>query len=458
MSHARDGASRPDDKSPAAAVLIAYALPALPLATLTLPVYIYVPTYYSETLGLPLAAVGYVLLMIRLADAVTDPVIGYLGDRASLSGRRRKTWFAASLPLTTLSLIMLLVPPENAGLGYLALWGLLLSFGWTMALIPYAAWGAELAQGYHARARVVAVREACVVAGTLIATALPAILPMMGLVGDDKTLSALAFIAAPSLILFGLWMLVRVPEPVDRSDPVRPGLRQTLAEMRANKPFLRLLSAFLLNGSANALPATLFLFFVQYRLEADDFTGPLLFAYFLSGVLAIPLWLRLAKGFGKHRTWCGAMIFACMIFACVPLLGPGDVWPFLAISIATGMALGADLVLPNAVQADVIDVDLVSSGQQRSGAYFAAWGLVTKLALALGVGIAFPVLSLTGFDPGAGIVTEIGLWTLTLFYSVVPVALKIGAIALMWGFPIDEAHHADLQRRIAGRRLETDRS
>lgn len=451
MKDAREGVSRPDDISPAAAVLVAYALPALPLATLTLPVYIYVPTYYSETLGLPLAAVGYVLLMIRLADAVTDPVIGYLGDRASLGNRRRKTWFAASLPLTALALIMLLIPPDDAGLGYLALWGLLLSFGWTMALIPYAAWGAELAHGYHARARVVAVREACVVAGTLIATALPAILPVMDLTGDDTTLAALAFIAAPCLILFGIWALIRVPEPVDRSDPARPGLRQTLLEMRANRPFLRLLSAFLLNGSANALPATLFLFFVQYRLEADDFTGPLLFAYFLSGVLAIPLWLRLTKSIGKHRTWCGAMIFACIVFACVPLLGPGDVWPFLVISIATGMALGADLVLPNAVQADVIDVDLAASGQQRTGAYFAAWGLVTKLALALGVGVAFPILSLAGFEPGAGQVTETGIWTLTLLYSAVPVVLKIGAIALMWGFPIDEAQHTELQRRISER-------
>ena len=455
MNPATEGTQRQDGKSPSIAVLIAYALPALPLATLTLPVYIYVPTYYSETLGLPLAAVGYVLLMIRLADAVTDPVIGYLGDRVSIANRRRKTWFAASLPLTALALVMLLMPPENAGLGYLALWGLLLSFGWTMALIPYAAWGAELAQGYHVRSRVVAVREACVVGGTLIATALPAILPMMGVTGDGTILAALAFVAAPALIVFGLWALIRVPEPIDRSERDRPGLWQTLAEMRANRPFVRLISAFLLNGSANALPATLFLFFVQYRLEAEDFTGPLLFAYFLSGVLAIPVWLWLSKRLGKHRTWCGAMIFACIVFACVPLLGPGDVWLFLAISIATGMALGADLVLPNAVQADVIDVDLAASGQQRSGAYFAAWGLVTKLALALGVGVAFPVLSLAGFDPGAGEVSATGVWTLTLLYSIVPVALKICAISLMWSFPIDEAHHADLQRRISERGTET---
>ena len=54
------------------------------------------------------------------------------------------------------------------------------------------------------------------------------------------------------------------------------------------------------------------------------------------------------------------------------------------------MGLGADLVLPPALQADVVDFDRLRSGQARAGLFFALWSMSTKLALALAVGITFP--------------------------------------------------------------------
>jgi Na+/melibiose symporter-like transporter len=112
------------------------------------------------------------------------------------------------------------------------------------------------------------------------------------------------------------------------------------------------------------------------------------------------------------------------------------------------LALGADLVLPPAIQADVIDVDTAATGEQRSGLYFAAWGLATKLALALAVGVAFPLLGATGFDPAAGLRTDSGLAMLGFLYAGLPIVLKIGAAALMWHFPIDEKMQAGLRDQI----------
>ncbi|MEO1249979.1 MAG: MFS transporter, partial [Pseudomonadota bacterium] len=389
--------------------LAAYALPAIALATLTLPVYIYVPSFYADGLGLSLAAVGQILLLIRLADAVTDPLAGYFSDRIGIGRFRRKPWFAASLPVIALGLLFLLIPPEGAGLGHLALWGLVLSIGWTLALIPYAAWGAELSPDYHERSRIVGAREACVVFGTLLATALPAILLAFGETDQARVMAVLAWTSAPLLVATGVLALIMAPEPQNRSLVAPLPLRTALGHMVRNRPFVRLVAAFLINGLANGLPATLFLLFAAYRLDAEDWAGLFLFAYFLSGVVGIPVWLAVSRHVGKHRTWCYAMLFACVFFAAVPVLGPGAIIPFLVISVATGFALGADLVLPNAMQADVIDLDLAASGEQRSGAYFAAWSVATKLALALAVGIAFPVLAMMGFDPGTDIVTDTGL-------------------------------------------------
>lgn len=428
-------------------VCAAYALPALPLAALALPLYIIVPTFYSDVIGLPIAAVGAVLLMIRIVDALTDPVFGWLSDSFSYPGGRRRGFFLLSLPLTSISIFMLFWPPEDAGLGYLALWGMLVSIGYTWTMLPYTAWGAELADDYAGRSRISAWREGSTLFGTLLAIGLPFSLGIQSQEGLHG-LAAMAIVLAVGLPLAGIAAARLVPEPIDRSTR-SVGLSQSIRYIAANRPFLRLIAAFLLNGFANAIPATLFLYFVSQRLGAPDLRGPLLFIYFVSAIAGVPIAIRASKLFGKHRAWCGAMVLTCLIFCGSGFLGHGDVYAFGAICIVTGVLLGFDLALPPSIQADVIDYDTASSGAQRSGFYFASWSLATKLSLAGAVGLVFPLLSAAGFDPQSASVGSAALDTLSILYAWLPILPKVIAIGLMWNFPLGEAEQQELRRKIA---------
>ncbi|MHB2264842.1 MFS transporter [Aliihoeflea sp. PC F10.4] len=425
--------------------LIFYALPAIPLAALTLPLYIIVPTFYAETLGLPLAVVGTALLAVRLFDAVSDPLVGWSADRWHPRMGRRRALFLLSLPVAALSVVMLFWPPANAGAAYLIVWGAVLSLGYTMAIIPLTSWGAEMAGDYRERSRVAGFREGFTLIGTLIAVALPFTVGMESAEGLHG-LAVLGLAVAAMLVLFGGLTVWRVPEPREYSR-TRLKLREGLAHMARNGPFLRLIAAFLINGLANGIPATLFLYFISDRLGLPEMRGPLLFTYFLAGIAGMPLALAAAKRFGKHRAWCLAMLFTCAVFAFAPLIAEGDWIAFGALALATGLTLGFDLALPAAIQADVIDVDTAASGEQRSALYFAAWSLATKLALALAVGIAFPLLAYFGFAAG-GDNDATALTALAVIYAWVPVALKLVAIALMWNFPLDEIAQTDLRASI----------
>lgn len=132
----------------------------------------------------------------------------------------------------------------------------------------------------------------------------------------------------------------------------------------------------------------------------------------------------------------------------MPLLGPGDFWPFVAICGLSGLSLGADLALPASIQADVVDLDRLHSGRRRTGLFFAAWSMVSKLSLALAVGIAFPVLELIGFEAG-GRNSGPALFGLAALYGLLPVAIKLAATALVWNFPIGASSHDELRRRLA---------
>ncbi|MGF1446618.1 MAG: MFS transporter [Pikeienuella sp.] len=411
----------------------AYALPALPLAALLLPVYSYLAPFYAAERGVDLAALGLALIAIRLFDAVSDPAIGWLSDRTP--GRfARRIWLVAAAPLVILATWQAFVPPEQAGLAHAVIWLFALTLGWTLAQTPYVAWGAEIEQTYERRTRVTAWREALVLVGTLAATLLYF---LSGEGGEGLRAVALAVvIAVPPAVLVAVLFV---------GEPQRLSGRLTFAEgaraMAENAPFRRLLLAWFVNGAANGLPVTLFVFFVDHRLASPEATGLLLLLYFAAAISGVPLWAWAAARFDKHRVWAGAMTYSCVIFAAALLLGPGDVTAFAVICVLTGLALGADLALPPSIQADVVETDGLRTGAARAGLFFALWQVATKAALALSSGTALILLAVAGFDAKAEIGTNGAgaLTALALLYAGAPILLKLLAVWIMWGFPLGRA-------------------
>lgn len=429
--------------------LIAYGLLGLPLAAATLPLYIHLPNYYATDLGLGLAAVGAVLFAMRLWDVVTDPLVGVLSDRYGGRFGRRKLWVTLGLPVSMMGGWMIFNPPADADLVYLLIAGLVLHLGWTMVTLPYHAWGAEISGDYNTRSRVTASRELFVVVGTVVAAVLTAVAAdaesraeALGLVGLVLVIG-LPLCAAP--------LLWKVPD-TNPERVIGPSLREAVSRILKNRPFRRLILAWLLNGVANGLPATLFILYVEVRLGLPEQSGLFLLTYLGVAVIGIPVWILIARRIGKHKAWCVAMIWACCWFGLAPWLGPGDAYWYLALCLATGFALGADLALPPSMQADAVDIDTAQGGAARTGVYFALWGMATKLSLALAVGIAFPLLDAAGLDPAAGLAGndpgERGAIALGLLYGALPIVFKVAAIAVMWRHPLDAEAQKALRERI----------
>lgn len=428
------------------AVLAAYAAPNLAFAALYFPVFVFLAPFYAQDRGVPLEIVSAILIGARLLDAVTDPAMGALSDRWETRFGRRKIWLAVSIPLVCLSVWMAMAPDESVqgaeAWPYVALWMTALTLSWTVALTPYFAWGGEIATTYADRARTTAWRESAF----LIGTAGAAVAYQLGGGGGEGLALIALLVVAATPVLAGI-ALLGAPEPKNRSRR-RVGWAEGAAALRANAPFRRLLLAYLANGAANALPAALFLFFASHVLGADDATaGGLLLLYFLCAVAAAPFWAFAARRLSKHRAWGWAMVYACLVFAAVPFLGEGDIAAFAVICVLTGVAFGADIVLPPAIQADVVDVDTAMSGEQRTGLYFAIWSVATKAATGVAGGAALWALASAGFEAGALNGPDV-LLALSLLYAGAPVILKLIAVALIWRFPLDAAAQEALRQRI----------
>ncbi|GCL65806.1 MFS transporter [Pseudaquabacterium pictum] len=397
-----------------------------PLAFAALPLYVLLPNHYAAQLGVPLAGLGAVLLGTRALDALIDPWLGRMVD-AGLARPRRQVLAAAAgaallMALGFAALFFPQVQGSDALLAWCAVALVVTCLGYSALGVLHQAWGARLGGGATAQARITGWREGLSLAGVLAASVLPALAGVPVMVVTCITLLALA-----------IWALSGAPF---RAAPLRLLQTGTASEPGAwllpwrTPAFRRLMAVFLLNGVASAIPATLVIFFIRDRLQAPAWEPAFLGSYFAAAALSMPLWVRAVARFGLLRCWLAGMGLAIAAFMWAARLGSDDTAAFLAICIASGVALGADLAVPGALLTGVIQ--RAGHALRHEGNYFGWWTCANKLNLALAAGLALPALQWLGYAPGATDPTALN--ALAVVYAAVPCLLKAGAAGLLWTF------------------------
>ena len=433
--------------------ILAYSLPSIPLAALYFGVYILLGEFYSNVFGLSLSAIGTSFILIRLFDAFSDPVMGYVSDNFNTGVGKRKPWVLLGGGIFVYAAWMLFVPDLESEITifYFAFWLFISTIGWTIMYSPYYALGAELSGDYSERSKITFCRELFVLFGIVLASLLYSI-------GFEPKKHLFIFGIEPSvglkqicLISGGLFLLSMIVFFVLRESGAYTGnqknhkfeVREIIEVFRTQRLFLRLLASQFLNGLANGFPPALFVFFVSYLLQMPALTGPLLLLYFVGAIIGVPVWLLLSHKYDKHRVWCVAMIYACTVFSFVILLGKGDLVGFSIICFLSGLALSADLALPTSIQADVLDLEVLRTGKRPAGQFFAIWGFISKSAMAISTGSALILLDLVQFQPN----TTNGVFALTslsLMYGGFPIILKCLSVYLMWNFELDRKKHQEI--------------
>ena len=429
--------------------LLNYGLLGWALGAVAVPIYIQVPYLYSRIYEVPSAWVGIILLLSRLLDAVLDPAIGLWVDRRSGQGSRYALPLLLAVPLLLLGMAGVFFPVGNTPTEYAA--SLMVSLivvhlGYSLASIAYQAWGAELGHTDKERSTYVAVREGVGILGVVFAVSLAL-----------ETHAGLIFTVFAIMLILGMFLLLKFSPKPDRTAQqaaspfaetfnnaqasaaaaLRKGFTDIVQPLRRQN-FRKLMGVFLCNGLAAALPATLVPFYMRDRLGLGDSDQWVLAVYFLVGAASTVFWVWLASKIGLARSWLLGMVLSIPAFIIVVVLGEGDLAGYLLVCIVTGFALGADLSLPAALVARLIEEN--GERGKTEGTYFGLWNWINKFNLALAPSFALGTLQWFSYSAdmakaesyqSMGLLQQLANDPLLWVYALVPCALKLLAIVLL---------------------------
>jgi glycoside/pentoside/hexuronide:cation symporter, GPH family len=397
--------------------LLPWPIFAAMIAAAGLPIYIHAPKFFVDEYGVSLAALGAVLALLRLIDVVQDPALGWLAERTK-RWRAPMVGGAVLLMAAAMGALFAAAPPI-APLAWFAVTLTVLFSAYSFLTIVFYAQGVARAKalGAGGHTRLAGWRET----GALIGVCLAATAPTALAAVFDAPFAAFAAGFALLCILAvwamrGAWQNAASVTQPTAAQMFGPALRDGVAR--------NLLILALINAAPMAVTSTLFLFFVQSRLGQPDMAGLYLLAFFLSAALAAPIFGKLAARFDAPKVLMAGMVMSIATFLWAITLDTGDGLAFAIICVASGAALGADMVLLPAL----FSRRMAQIGSEAAG--FGLWSFVSKLSLALAAAVLLPLLQLAGYSP-SGANSPSALFALSLAYAGLPCALKAGALIML---------------------------
>ena len=417
------------------------------------------PALYAKHYGFSLTAISLVMLILRLSDAAMDLAVGYLSDRSRSRWGPRKPWLVGSIFVFVPASFVLYVPGENPTLWLFAIGYFFYYLGWAMFDIPYTAWGTELATSYHDRSRLAVSRQLFTNIGLVIVALIP-MLPFLA--STEMNFEAIGFAAwmlvflHPAMIAFAVATTPSGPAMVRMQGE---SLRETLRAVRGNPPLLLFLGMAGLSDLAMGVNGAMaFIFFDTYLGIGASFT--LIFVTALAvSLLSLKLWEIVVR-----RTSKRALLLMCLVLGvahglAVLVMTPGP----LALPLYMGyltlyyiLSVGRDVAM-YAMIGDIVDYDTLKTGSNRAGQFTSAWMVFRKLAYALGPVLGLFIAGAAGYDPSAPSNDSAGVLGLKAANGYLPALLLAAAAAFAFRFPLTEARHRIIRRRLEQRAVRASR-
>lgn len=405
-----------------------YAILAFPLAFVGLPIYVNISDFYAKEFALNLSLIGFLLFFVRLIDLAQEPFIGYFSDFAAKKNFGCKKIILSSSLLLSLCFFLLFNPPKFLNSNFIIAWFIFfLSATYTFfnfTVINFESIAVKLAKDNQERISINSAKEFFGLIGVLCASIMPTILAYF----FQNNLTEIYFSLSLTFVILLLAVILFFFRKVEISNEQTSNnlsFKIIFLNVWKNKIFLKFLLIFLINSIAVSIPAATVIFYVEDVLQTPQYFGFFLGIYFLSGCFFIPFWKKLAQKFGKIPVWIFSIFGSVLTFIFAYFLDAQSAQYFFAVSFLSGMFLGADLIMPPAIIAD-----LIFEKKAEISSHLSLWNMTSKMGLMLASSSSLIILGSFNYQPGS--LEKSGVFMLPFIYAILPCLLKIVVIFLLF--------------------------
>lgn len=356
------------------------------------PLMAFLPIFYTDTFGLPEAAVGLLLVLTRSFDGVTDVIMGMIADRTNTRWGKFRPWLLWTAVPFGLFLALTFTTPDLTMTGKL-IWAyttyVLLTFAYTANNVPYSSLSGVMTGSILERTNVSSFRFFGAYLGGLISIGfVPKVVKLIGnklapLGSDASTIDAFGYkytfyILAVLLVIFSLIAFGSTKERIKPPKVQKPDFKAEFKELIKNKPWVIMLIVGFLWVTYNSIrqgaaPYYFKWYFGRETLVGGFFIGVIL-ASMLSSIIATPL----TNFFGKKRLFILVMIVSA-IFTCGIFFVPQDNIPlFFVLGILAELSAGIMPILFFAMLGDTADFSEYKNKRRATGLTFSAGTFAMK--------------------------------------------------------------------------------
>jgi GPH family glycoside/pentoside/hexuronide:cation symporter len=416
--------------------------------------------FLLDVAGLRPAVAGAIFLIVKIWDAVNDPIMGTLTDRTRTRWGRRRPWLLfAAIPFGLFFFLQWIVPPldDFGKFWYYLVVAMLLDAAYTAVNVPYAALTPELTHDYDERTSLSSYRFSFSILGGVLAAFLHTII--VGAFANVFTGYAVSaaiwafFLIIPNFITFAFTRESHFKE----ERPQGPGFIKGLRVAFANRAFIYVTLIYMLSWLSIQFVQTNLILYVKYWIGAESQFGTLVLAVQVSSFLFLLLWARVSHRIGKQSTYYIGMTFWIAVEIVLFFVQPGQVPLLFVLAILAGAGVSIGYLIPWSMLPDVIELDELQTGQRREGVFYGFFVFLQKFGISLGLALSNFALEAAGYVnqvPGseAPVQPPSVLMALRIFVSLVPALILLTSFLVVRAYPITREKHAQMRLELARRR------
>lgn len=446
----------------------------------------YLPFFYSNIFGLSLAHAGTLVLVTKLYDAVSDPVMGLIADRTNTRwGKYRPYLLWIAIPFAVAGVLAFFTPQtDNYTFKhvYAYVTYILMMTVYTAINVPYGAMLGVMTDDSREKSVFSSFRMFFAFIGSFIAMGsfepllklrqsilgtLPAEWTLADSTPADWTIavSVIGIVCAVLFILSFMMTRERVTEAEMAKEPVRENSDETaktsvaedLKALVANGPWWMLLGGGIAILLFNCVRGGAAAYYFADVLGTNAIFTLALFLTVgeISQLVGVVVTVPVSEKIGKKATFLLVLVAVTILSIIVAFLPetPAGMWALLVSQILICIAIGINSPLLWSMFADVADYSELKNGRASTGLIFSSSSMAQKFGAAFGSAIVLWVLMAFGYDNAKGAVqTPEALATIKALISWIPAIGSAAGIAIMLGYPLTDKKMSDIRQELSKKR------